>query len=117
MRAAAKAAMTVSSLMASILLEEALPVKLPHAAIVGETGLAHLHDLSGHLVRMRQRLRVFAGALNLSGGLEVETTATGQDTLLAEIARLMQTAEQGRAPSRTGSTSSPPDPPKKPQRR
>lgn len=40
---------------------------------------------------------VFAGVLNLSGAVEVETTRTGDGTLLAEIARLMETAEQGRA--------------------
>ena len=39
---------------------------------------------------------VHAGTLNLSGALRIEVTATGQDTLLAEIVRLMETAEQGR---------------------
>jgi P-type Cu2+ transporter len=39
---------------------------------------------------------VFAGTLNLSGSLTIEVTAVGEDTLLAEIARLMETAEQGR---------------------
>ena len=40
---------------------------------------------------------VFAGTLNLSGPLEVEVTAAGEGTLLAEIVRLMEAAEQGRA--------------------
>jgi len=40
---------------------------------------------------------VFAGALNLNGPLTVTVTATGADTLLADIARMMETAEQGRA--------------------
>ncbi|VAW12326.1 Type cbb3 cytochrome oxidase biogenesis protein CcoI; Copper-translocating P-type ATPase [hydrothermal vent metagenome] len=41
-------------------------------------------------------VRVHAGTLNLSGALRVEVTATGEDTLLAEIVRLMEVAEQGR---------------------
>ena len=40
---------------------------------------------------------VFAGTLNLSAPLTVEVTAVGDDTLLADIVRLMETAEQGRA--------------------
>jgi len=39
---------------------------------------------------------VHAGTLNISGALRVEVTATGKDTLLAEIVRLMEAAEQGR---------------------
>ncbi len=41
--------------------------------------------------------RVFAGTLNLSGFLRIEVLGAGQATLLAEITRLMETAEQGRA--------------------
>lgn len=41
--------------------------------------------------------RVFAGALNLSAPLRVRATAVGEGTLLAEIVRLMEVAEQGRA--------------------
>ncbi len=41
--------------------------------------------------------RVFAGTLNLSAPLRLEVTAVGEDTLLAEIVRLMEAAEQGRA--------------------
>jgi Cu2+-exporting ATPase len=40
---------------------------------------------------------VFAGMLNLGAPLEIDVTAVGDDTLLAEIARLMAAAEQGRA--------------------
>jgi len=40
---------------------------------------------------------VFAGTLNLSAPLRIEVTAVGEDTLLAEIVRLMEAAEQGRA--------------------
>ncbi|GAB6051744.1 heavy metal translocating P-type ATPase metal-binding domain-containing protein [Magnetospira thiophila] len=41
--------------------------------------------------------KVFAGTSNLSGPLTLRVTATGEDTLLAEIVRLMESAEQGRA--------------------
>jgi Cu2+-exporting ATPase len=40
---------------------------------------------------------VFAGTLNLSGPLTVEVSAVGEDTLLSEIVRLMEAAEQARA--------------------
>ncbi len=41
--------------------------------------------------------RVHAGMLNLSGPLVVEVTAAEENTLIAEIARLMEAAEQSRA--------------------
>lgn len=41
--------------------------------------------------------RVYAGTLNLSGMLTVTVGAVGEDTLLAEIVRLMERAEDGRA--------------------
>ncbi|MFN0044804.1 MAG: heavy metal translocating P-type ATPase [Alphaproteobacteria bacterium] len=40
---------------------------------------------------------VHAGMLNLGGALTIVATAIGPDTLLAEISRLMESAEQGRA--------------------
>jgi Cu2+-exporting ATPase len=40
---------------------------------------------------------IYAGTLNLSAALELEVTATGENTLLAGIARLMETAEQRKA--------------------
>jgi Cu2+-exporting ATPase len=40
---------------------------------------------------------VFAGTLNLGPPLRVVVTRTGEDTLLAEIVRMMEAAEQGRA--------------------
>ncbi len=40
---------------------------------------------------------VFAGTLNLSAPLEVRATKTGDNTLLGDIVRLMESAEQGRA--------------------
>ena len=40
---------------------------------------------------------VFAGQLNLSAPLTVTVTAAGDDTLLAEIVRLMEAAESGQA--------------------
>jgi Cu2+-exporting ATPase len=39
---------------------------------------------------------VHAGMLNLSGPLHVRVTATGETTLLAEIARMVENAERGR---------------------
>ncbi len=41
--------------------------------------------------------RVFAGTVNLAQPLTLEATAVGPDTLLAEIVRLMEVAEQKRA--------------------
>ena len=40
--------------------------------------------------------QIYAGTVNLSGSLVTEATATDQNTLLAEIARLMSAAEQAR---------------------
>ncbi|MDP2699562.1 heavy metal translocating P-type ATPase metal-binding domain-containing protein [Thalassospira sp.] len=41
--------------------------------------------------------RVFAGTVNLSAPIRIRVTATGEATLLSEIVRLMENAEQGRA--------------------
>lgn len=41
--------------------------------------------------------RVFAGTVNLSGPLEITVDAANDETLLVEIVRLMEAAEQGRA--------------------
>ena len=41
--------------------------------------------------------RVFAGTINLSAPLRLEVSAVGERTLLAEIVRMMEVAEQGRA--------------------
>ncbi len=41
--------------------------------------------------------RVYSGTLNLSAPVTVEVTAVGENTLLSEIVRLMETAEQRRA--------------------
>ena len=41
--------------------------------------------------------RVFAGTVNLTAPLRIATTAIGDATLLAEMIRLMEAAEQGRA--------------------
>ena len=48
-------------------------------------------------VAVRSGDAVFAGTVNLDAALRIEVTAAGRDTLLAEIVRLMETAEQGRA--------------------
>jgi Cu2+-exporting ATPase len=44
-----------------------------------------------------QGQRVHAGALNLTAPLTLEVTAVGEDTLLGEIVRLMEAAEQRKA--------------------
>ncbi|MCA1974392.1 MAG: heavy metal translocating P-type ATPase metal-binding domain-containing protein, partial [Caenispirillum sp.] len=41
--------------------------------------------------------KVFAGMVNLSGPLRLAVSAVGERTLLAEIVRMMEVAEQGRA--------------------
>jgi P-type Cu2+ transporter len=41
--------------------------------------------------------QVFAGTLNLGGALEIEVGAAGENTVLADIVRLMEAAEQARA--------------------
>jgi Cu2+-exporting ATPase len=48
-------------------------------------------------VPARPGAAVFAGTLNLTAPLRVRVTAVGEATLLAEIVRLMELAEQGRA--------------------
>ena len=48
-------------------------------------------------VVVRPGAQVFAGTLNLSGPLKLMVSAVGGETLLAEIVRLMELAEQGRA--------------------
>ena len=45
----------------------------------------------------RPGVKVFAGTLNLANPLQVTTQAVGEGTLLADIVRLMESAEQGRA--------------------
>lgn len=47
--------------------------------------------------RAARGTRVFAGTLNMAAPLRLEVTATGERTLLAEIVRLMEVAEQRRA--------------------
>lgn len=42
-------------------------------------------------------VRVFAGTINLSAPVRIRVDATGESTLLAEIVRLMEEAESGRA--------------------
>lgn len=48
-------------------------------------------------VTVRQGGSVHAGAVNLTAALTVEVAAAGNDTLLAEIGRLLEAAEQRRA--------------------
>ncbi|MDH5748610.1 MAG: heavy metal translocating P-type ATPase metal-binding domain-containing protein, partial [Rhodospirillales bacterium] len=47
-------------------------------------------------VGVKQDDLVYAGTLNESAPLRISVTATGEQTLLAEIARMMEIAEQGR---------------------
>jgi len=63
-----------------------------------------LSDLDGSLItgesvpaRAGPGTRVFAGTVNLSTPLRVTVEAVGEQTLLAEIVRMMEAAEQGRA--------------------
>ncbi|SDG73551.1 heavy metal translocating P-type ATPase [Roseospirillum parvum] len=64
-------------------------------------GRAHLDDslISGETVPrpVGPGDAVHAGTLALDGALTLSVAAAGEDTLLAEIVRLMETAEQGRA--------------------
>jgi len=55
--------------------------------------------INGESVPVQARCgeKVFAGTLNLSGPIKVEVTQTGEDTLLSEIVRLMEAAEDARA--------------------
>ena len=46
---------------------------------------------------IREGMAVFTGTLNLSAALRIKVTRTGEGTLLAEIVRLMENAEKGRA--------------------
>jgi Cu2+-exporting ATPase len=48
-------------------------------------------------VLTRAGTSVFAGTTNISAALRIKVTATGGNTLLSEIVRLMENAEQGRA--------------------
>jgi Cu2+-exporting ATPase len=48
-------------------------------------------------VQVEAGAQVFAGTINLSAPLRLEVAAVGQRTLLAEIVRMMEVAEQGRA--------------------
>jgi Cu2+-exporting ATPase len=52
-------------------------------------------------VRVNSGDRVYAGSINLESPLEIEMTAAGDGTLLAEIARLMEAAERGQGRYRT----------------
>ncbi|MBB4286020.1 Cu2+-exporting ATPase [Roseospira goensis] len=89
---------------------EAVPVGATVLVAVGErvgvdgTVAQGISDLDGSLItgetvpaRAGPGDRVFAGTLNLSAPLRVRVDAVGDGTLLAEIVRMMEAAEQGRA--------------------
>ena len=60
---------------------------LDASLITGETAAGRASAAGDH---------VFAGTLNLEAPLRLEALAVGEDTLLAEIVRLMELAEQRR---------------------
>ena len=60
--------------------------EIEESLITGETLPRLVHETA----------TVHAGTVNISTPIEVEATATDEGTLIAEIARLMQAAEQGR---------------------
>ncbi|KKW91498.1 cation-translocating P-type ATPase [Sphingobium chungbukense] len=66
--------------------------------VAGESGL-DIAFLTGESapVRVQPGDRVQAGALNVDGPITVEVTAAGADTVIADIARLMEEAGQGKS--------------------
>lgn len=67
--------------------------------IISGTGDVDTSVISGEStpVRVGPGDQVFAGCLNSTGSLQIRVDRVGEDTLLAEITRLMQTAEQRKA--------------------
>jgi Cu2+-exporting ATPase len=93
-------------------------LRFPGDVKAGETVLAAAGEriaIDGHVLQGRSDLdtslvtgesvpvaaeagtAVFAGTVNLSAPLRIRVSASGEGTLLAEIVRLMETAEHGRA--------------------
>ncbi|SCW35625.1 Cu2+-exporting ATPase [Sphingobium faniae] len=66
--------------------------------VEGESGL-DIAFLTGESapVRVRRGDMVQAGALNVEAPLTIEVTAAGPDTIIADIARLMEEASQGKS--------------------
>jgi Cu2+-exporting ATPase len=90
----------VSEVMPGAVVHVAAGERIPVDGVV-ESGVS---DVDSSLVtgeslpaRTAEGGKVFAGTLNLSGALRIHTVAAGEDTLLAEIVRLMELAEQGQA--------------------
>ncbi len=75
---------------------ERLPVD---GTVTGGTADVDTSLVTGETVpaRVEPGARVFAGTTSLNGGLRVTVAAVGEGTLLAEIVRMMEAAEQGRA--------------------
>ncbi|MEO5336939.1 MAG: cadmium-translocating P-type ATPase [Magnetospirillum sp. WYHS-4] len=118
-RASAEHLLTLSALAVTVIDEEGRRHMLPPARVkAGMTVLAVAGDrigVDGTVIAGRSDIdtslisgetlpqpveagsRVFAGTLNLSGPLTLRVDAVGEGTLLAEIVRLMEAAEQGRA--------------------
>ncbi|MEO1193558.1 MAG: heavy metal translocating P-type ATPase [Pseudomonadota bacterium] len=75
---------------------ECLPVD--GRVIIGRSSL-DVSAITGESLpeRVEPGAEVHAGTMNLDGSLEIEVTAAGERTLLAEVLRLVESAEQGRA--------------------
>jgi len=118
-RAAAEHLLSLAGAAVTVLGEDGTPRSLPPRAVpAGATVLVAagerigvdgaiaegVSDLDTSLItgetvprRIAPGDRVFAGTLNLSAPLRVTVDAVGDGTLLAEIVRMMEVAEQGRA--------------------
>lgn len=96
----AQRAMPIEALSPGMCVAVAVGERVPVDGIV-RTGAG---DIDTSLVtgeslprRVEPGAEVYAGTLNMSAPLEIEVRAADEDTLLAEIVRLMEAAEQGRA--------------------
>jgi len=117
-RATAENLLTLAAKSVSVLSEDGTVRAVPPQAVAsGATVLVAAGErfgVDGHIVDGRSDLdtslvtgetvpavagpgtAVFAGTVNLTAPVRIVVTATGEDTLLAEIVRLMEAAAQGR---------------------
>ncbi len=68
--------------------------------IAGEGGIDEA-PVTGESVAKRKRTgdRVFAGTINLDGALRIEVTATAADNTIARVVRLVEEAQEAKAPT------------------